>query len=66
MKNPKNVDNVVNSIKPLPLPTAKALLNIHNNPRPPVDCYRNNLTKSSRADQDVVSDEIIHLYDRTT
>ena len=44
----------------------KSLSNPHNNPIPPVDFYRTNLSTFSRADQYLVSDEISHSYDRTT
>ena len=45
---------------------AKALSNTQNNPRPLVDCYKTNVSTYSCADQDEVSDEISHSYDRTT
>ena len=38
----KHVGTVVNSINNFPLAVAKALSNLHKNPRPPVDCYRKN------------------------
>ena len=56
---------VANSIQPLPFPVAKSISNPRNNPRPPVDFYITNLSTSYCADQDVVSNEIIHSYDRT-
>ena len=65
-KNPKLVDTVVNSIQHLTFPIRNALLNTHNNLRPQVDCFATNLSTSSRADQDVDSDEISFLYDHTT
>ena len=65
-RKPKHVDTVVDSIQTLPFPVEKSLSNPHNNPRPPVDFYRTNLSTFSRADKYVVSDEISHSYDRTT
>ena len=57
-KKAKHVDTVVNSIQPLNFPVSKTLSDLHNNLIPPVDCYRTNLSTSSREDQDVVYDEI--------
>ena len=65
-KKIKHIDNVVNSIQPFTLAVTEVLSNPNSNPIPPVDCYRNNSSTSSCADQDVVSDEISHSYYRTT
>ena len=62
MRKTKHVDNVVNCICPFLLKIKNALSNTHNNSRPKVDYFATNLSKSSCADQDVVSDE----YYRTT
>ena len=63
MKNPKHVDTVVNSIQPLPFPITNTISNTHTNQIPEVDCFAANLSRSSRADQGVVSDEISYQYD---
>ena len=62
MRKTKHVDTVVNCIRSFPLTITNALSNTHNNSRPKVGCFATNLSKSSCADQDVVSDE----YYRTT
>ena len=62
----KNIDTVVNSIHPLPLPVAKAISNPQNNPRPKVDCYRTNSFKYYCAYQDLLSDQISRSYHCTT
>ena len=65
-KKPKHVDTVVNSIQSLPFPITNEILNTQNNKIPQVDFFAANLSKSSRSDQDVVSDEISYLFDHST
>ena len=48
------------------MPITNPLSNTQNNPRPQVDYYTTNLSTYSHSDQDVVSDQISYLYDRTT
>ena len=60
------LDTVVNSIQPLPLPITNSIYNTQNNKIPQVDIFANNVSTSSFADQDVVSDEINYSYDHTT
>ena len=48
------------------MPIANKISNTHNNQRPQVDIFATNLSTSSRADQDVVFDEISDSYERTT
>ena len=62
-KELKHVDTVVNIIQPLPFPITNSISNTHNNQIPQVDIFATNLSTSSRADQDVVSYEIIYSYD---
>ena len=57
-KKSKHVNTVVNSIQPLSFPTTNTISNTHNNKIPQVDFFENNLSKSSREDQDIVYDEI--------
>ena len=64
-KKPKYVDTVVNSIQLLPFPPTIKISNTRSNPKPEVDYFVTNLSKSSRADQDVVSGEIRYSYDCT-
>ena len=64
-KKNKHVNTVVNSIQTLPLLVGKSISNPHNI-SPPVDFYRINLSTSSCADQNVVSDGISHSYDCTS
>ena len=52
-KKTKHVDTLANSIWPLPFHVVNVPSNTHNNPRPPVDLYRTDLSTSSFADQDV-------------
>ena len=56
---------MVKTIEPFPLYDSKVLSNPHKNTISPVDCCKNNLSKSSCADQNVVYDKISHSYDRT-
>ena len=56
---------MVNIIKPFPLDYAKALSNPHTNKISPADCCKNNLSKSSCEDQNVVYDKISNSYNRT-
>ena len=65
-EKPKHVDTVVNNIQILLLPITNEISNTHNNQIPQVVCFETNLSKASRADQDVVSDGISYSYDRTT
>ena len=62
-KKTKHVDTVVNNIQPLPFPITNPISNTHNNQRPQVDIFATNLSTSSRADQDDVSDKISCSYD---
>ena len=57
---------MVKTIEPFPLYDSKVLSNPHKNTISPVDCCKNNLSKSSFADQNVVYDKISHSYDCTT
>ena len=56
----------MNSIQRQPFPVTEALSNQHNNTITAVNFHRTNLSTSSHAEQDVVSDEISHSYYRTT
>ena len=47
-------------------PHTNKLSNTHNNRRPQVDCFASDSSTYSIADQDIVSDEIIYSYERTT
>ena len=62
IKEVLKIHNIVNIIQPLHLPIANKISNTHNNQRPQVDIFATNLSKSSRADQEVVFGEISYSY----
>ena len=65
-KEPKHVDTFVNSIQTLPFPITSTLSNTHNNPRPQVDFFENNLSTYYCSEQDVFSNKISYSYDHTS
>ena len=65
MKEPKHIYTVVNIIQPLPFPIKNAPSNTDKNTIPQVDYFATNLSTSSHVDQEVVSNKISYLYERT-